>query len=102
MDFKQAFNSNSGYSTSNTNPFVLDIYFKGQGGSVYMSADFLTRTLVTRNSYGDAGVVVTPFAQLDRDVVVAMRDRLVELGGTPPDLAPEAPANPAPQRKFNP
>jgi hypothetical protein len=30
-----------------------------------------------------------------------MRDRLVELGGHPPELPPEAPAPKAPGRKFN-
>jgi hypothetical protein len=43
----------------------------------------------------------TPFSQMDREVLVLMRDKLIELGGQPPELPPEAPATQAPARKFN-
>lgn len=101
MELKDAFN-NTGYSATKSNPFVLDLYYSSHGGSVYIAVDFITRTMVTRNSYGDAGVVVTPFSQLDRDVLIGLRDKLVELGGTPPELPAEAPTPPAAPRKFNP
>lgn len=59
--------------------------------------DFTQRVMMT-SSRGAA----TPFSQLDREVLVMARDKLVELGGKPPELPPEAPAAPAPSsRKFN-
>lgn len=98
MSLKDQFNG--AYCARKDNDYVLGLYYSAQGGSTYMSFDFMTRTMVTRNSYGDAGLVVTPFSQLDRDVLINMRDTLIELDGKPPELAPEASAAPAP-RKFN-
>jgi hypothetical protein len=66
------------------------------GNSVASSSyDFTQRVVMS-----SAGAM-TPFAQMDREVLVMMRDKLVELGGQPPELPAEAPANPAPPRKFN-
>jgi hypothetical protein len=30
-------------------------------------------------------------AELDRDVLITMRDKLIDLGGKPPELSPEFP-----------
>lgn len=101
MDLSKAFNTTQ-YAATNKSPFVLDLYIETRGGSVYNSFDFLTRSMYTRTGSSEGGVTVTPFAQLDREVLVAMRDKLVELGGTPPDLAPEAPTLNKAQRGLNP
>jgi len=56
--------------------------------------DFNMQTLTTVLTYGSAGAVsVTPFSQLERGTLIDMRDKLIELGGKPPELPPEAPAN---------
>ncbi len=99
MSLKDKFNNR--YTARKDNEFVLSLYYSAQGGSTYISFDFLTRTMVTRNSYGDAGLVVTPFAQLDRDMLIDMRDTLVDMGGTPPELGPDPSAAPAQPRKLN-
>ena len=57
--------------------------------------DFVQRFV--SSSRGDT----TPFSQLDREVVIMMRDKLVALGGAPPELPPEAPSTQAASRKFN-
>jgi len=101
MDLSTAFN-NTKYEANNRNPFVLDLYYETRAGSIYNSFDFLTRTMVSRTGSSEGGITVTPFGQLDREVLVAMRDKLVELGGHPPELASEAPTLNKPQRGLNP
>ena len=101
MDLSKAFN-NAQYAATNKTPFVLDLYVETRAGSMYNSFDFLTRNMFTRSGSSEGGVTVTPFSQLDREVLVAMRDKLVELGGQPPELAPEAPTLNKPQRGLNP
>lgn len=65
--------------------------------------DFQQRVLATAYRYNDAGgTTVTPFSQLDRDTLVEMRDMLVELGGKPKELPPEAPTLNKPARGLNP
>ncbi|MDI1228222.1 MAG: hypothetical protein PSY14_11110 [bacterium] len=65
--------------------------------------DLEQRLLVTAYRYSDAGgTTVTPFSKLDREVLVEMRDRLVELGGKPKELPPEAPTLNKPLRGLNP
>jgi hypothetical protein len=46
---------------------------------------------VLRIMYGSSDSI-TPFSQIDREVLVAARDKLIALGGHPPELTPEAPA----------
>ncbi len=100
MELKDAFNSQ--YDARLTNSYVLDLYYSSRAGSVYMAVDFLTRTMITRTGSSDGGLVVTPFSQLDREVLVALHDKLVELGGKPPALAPEAPTAPGNSRPLRP
>ena len=77
------------------NAVTLRVYNAG----IYAYYDFAQRVRV---SPGQGSPVVTPFAELDRDVVTAARDKLVELGGQPPQLAPEANALNKPLRGLNP
>ena len=67
-------------------------------GSVFCY-DFAARVM-----YGWGGSAISygvvPFSNLDRETLVAMRDKLVDLGGKPPELPDEA-AAPAQPRKFN-
>ena len=90
---------NSSYQASLVSPGVLRV----ASDDYYYSYDFNARILIVRTNYTrDAGPSVTPFSQLDRDMLITMRDKLVELGGKPPDLAPEAPALNKPVRGLNP
>lgn len=92
---------NKDYTARKDNDYVLSVYYSSQGGGTYIAFDFLTRTMVTRSGYGDGGLVVTPFSQLDRDMLINMRDTLVELQGKPPELPAESSSPAAPARKFN-
>jgi hypothetical protein len=58
--------------------------------------------MMVRTGSSEGGITVTPFSQLDRDVIVAARDRLVELGGAPPELPPEPGMLNKPPRGLNP
>lgn len=102
MELGDAFNSKSKPQVTNSTPFTLDIYYENRAGSVYQSFDFMTRVMMVRTGSSDGGMNVTPFSQLDRDVIVAARDKLVTLGGTPPELPPEAPTLNKPVRGLNP
>lgn len=93
MALADQFNSN--YAAKKENDYVLSLYYSSRGGSTYINFDFMTRTMSARTGSSDGGLCVTPFAQLDRDMLITMRDTLVELGGKPPELAGEAPATPA-------
>lgn len=99
MSLKDQFNSK--YNARKENDYVLCLYYNSQGGSTYISMDFMTRTMVTRSGSSDGGLVVIPFSQLDRDMLINMRDTLVELDGKPPELPAEAPSTASPARKFN-
>ncbi|HYD18493.1 MAG TPA: hypothetical protein VEF76_08450 [Patescibacteria group bacterium] len=89
MDLTAAFNSSEAEAAKAT-PFVLDIYYRSRGGGIYMTYDFMSRVLLTRTGNSEGGLSVTPFNQLDRETLVAARDRLVQLGGEPPELPAEA------------
>ena len=69
--------------------------------NILPSRTFAARMIVTIYSgYEKGGVATMPFAQADREVLIAMRDKLVELKGDPPELPPEAPAIPGPAGKL--
>lgn len=100
MSLKDQFNSK--YPARMENDYVLSMNYTTNAGSTYIAVDFMTRTMVTRNGHGDGGVAVTPFSQLDRDMLINLRDTLIEMGGKPPELAPEASTNNfLPGKKFN-
>ena len=98
MSLKDQFNGK--YTAQKDNDYVLGLYYKGRGGDTYIAVDFMTRTMVTRTGYGDGGVAVIPFSQLDRDMLIGMRDTLIELEGRPPELPAET-ASSATPKKFN-
>ena len=68
-------------------------------GAIWIYYDFTNRFRMTPM---EGGQRITPFADLDRDVLVAARDALVELGGKPPALPPEASTLNKPVRGLNP
>ncbi len=68
-------------------------------GASWIYYDFTNRVRMTPAEGGQNAV---PFSELDRDVLVAARDKLVELGGTPPALPPEAQVLNKPVRGLNP
>ncbi|MDI1228225.1 MAG: hypothetical protein PSY14_11125 [bacterium] len=76
------------------NPVTLRAYT----GGIYNYYDFAQRLRVTNGQ----NPIIVPFTEIDRDVLVAARDKLVELGGQPPQLAPEANALNKPLRGLNP
>lgn len=73
------------------NAVTLRVY----NASTYAYYDFAQR--VRTGSH-----VVTPFTDLDREVLVAARDTLVKLGGQPPQLPPEANTLNKPLKGLNP
>ncbi|MDI1228320.1 MAG: hypothetical protein PSY14_11605 [bacterium] len=97
MTLKSQFNAS--YNASLVSPGVLRVESDG----FYYSYDFNARLLVVRTSYTrEAGPSVTPFSQLDRDSLITMRDKLVELGGKPPELPAEANVMPGKTQRLNP
>lgn len=65
---------------------------------IYAYYDFAQRL----RSSGSPTPVITPFSELDRDVLVAARDKLVELGGQPPQLPAEPNTLNKPVKGLNP
>jgi hypothetical protein len=96
MSLSEAFNR--GFDVSKQNDAVLRITYD----SVRQFYDFLGRVVVTiYDGYNKGGVSTTPFSQVDRETLIAMRDKLVELKGNPPELPPEAPAAATAGKKLN-
>lgn len=61
--------------------------------SFYHYYDFIGRIMCSTLGGHSDSMNVTPFSQLDPEVLATMRAKLVELGGNPPELAkPSAPA----------
>ncbi len=98
MSLSEEFNSTHQPKMFNTQ--VLRI---GYGDQTFFY-DFQQRLMTTLYTYGSGlgGVTTTPFSQMDREVLVEMRDKLVEMGGTPKELAPEGPTLNKPVRGLNP
>lgn len=92
----------------NSHPFYvanagtsLSFAQSGRGASHYCTFHFLTRTMSLTTGSSEGGVTITPFSQLDREVVEFMHAKLVEMGGHPPAL-PKDDSLPSPIRKNNP
>lgn len=68
-------------------------------GAIWIYYDFTNRMRMTPI---EGGQKITPFAELDRDVLVAARDALIDLGGKPPALPPEPQVLNKPLRGLNP
>lgn len=92
---------NTGYDARKENDNVLSVKYTVHGSPSYLAFDFMARVMIARTGSSDGGLNVTPFSELDRDMLIAMRDKLVSLKGDPPELPPEAPATQSPVRKFN-
>lgn len=100
MSASDEFNAN-GYRAAKINGYVLGIqYPSGAGSTTYLTFDFMARVLIVRTGSSDGGAAVKSFAELDRESLISMRDKLVQLGGKPPELPPETPAS-APLKKLN-
>jgi hypothetical protein len=96
MSLSDDFNRN--YDPRKENDSVLRISY----ASLMHYYDFSARMVTTIYSgYNQGGVAVTPFSQIDRDTLIAMRDKLVDLKGTPPELPPDDSVLKAPAKKFN-
>ena len=97
MSLKVDFNKD--YVAVKDGDAVLSVRYNAGGYGNNLIYDFNARVLISRASNG--GVSVTPFSQLDRETLVEMRDKLIELKGNPPELPPEAPVTQATSKKFN-
>lgn len=89
MSLADEFNEN-GYGRK-INDFVLGVSYglsPSSSTSTYFQYDFMARLLTTRTGSSDGGITVTPFSQLDAESLEHLRNRLVDLGGKPPALAP--------------
>lgn len=85
---------NEEYRADMVNSNVLAVRYDVGGYTSLYAFDFAARVLVTRtDGYGAAGAVVTPFSQLDHDMLIEFRDKLVELGGKPPPLSAASPVS---------
>jgi hypothetical protein len=101
MGLSDAFDDTLRYTIRRETPAVLSVRYDVAGATNVLIYDFVGRVMITRTGgHGDGGIYVTPFAQLDRETLIEMRDKLIALKGTPPDLPPEAPATLAPANKL--
>src|SRR5262245_27439652 len=94
MALKDAFN-NKNYEFHKVNDTTLRVRYAGEEHISYRF-DFALRVMT---SYYGQGLVVQPFDRIDRDVLIEMRYKLVEMGGKPPELPAEQPASPAGARR---
>lgn len=74
---------------SKLTPYTLKYTVMSGGTYLYQHYDFLSRIMTTHIQSSGPAVAVVPFAQLDPEVLAAMRQKLVDLGGTPPALPAE-------------
>ena len=77
---------NKDYSIRKASAGVLEIRQSSNGGSNYMTYDFNLRLLTARSGSSDGGLMVLPFSQLDTETLEALRNKLIELEGKPPEL----------------
>lgn len=91
-----SFEFNNDYTAARKGDYVLVVSCNGS----HFCYDFAARMMYGWGS-GSGSYGVTPFSQLDREVLINMRDKLVDLGGKPPELPAESPSAAQPARKFN-
>ena len=91
--------NNARYTVTKETDAVLSVRYDAGGTSNTLIYDFNARILLARASYG--GLSVTPFSQLDRESLIEMRDKLIELKGNPPELPPEENFIKAQPKKFS-
>jgi hypothetical protein len=92
---------NEQYKASKENDNVLCVSYQARGMTSYMLYDFMARVMIVRTGSSEGGGHVTPFSQLDRESLVEMREKLIELGGNPPELPAEKPATGKPGNGLN-
>lgn len=68
-------------------PFQLTYSQTGDGPTVYFAYNFLTRALVISNNEDGTGGTTKLFKDVDREILEAMYQKLIDLGGQPPPLA---------------
>jgi len=90
MTLAEAFNGNA-YAFKKESPAVLWV---NSGDYSSFRFDFALRVMTAYGSTG--GASVTPFSQLDREMLIEMRDRFVKLGGNPPELPADPSVAPLP------
>jgi len=96
LSLSQEFNQT--HSPEKVNDQVLKVNVE----NISFLYDFRQRLVTATYRYGnDKWAQVTPFSQLDREVLVDMRDALVHMGGKPKELPAEAPSLPRPQKGLN-
>jgi len=95
MALKDSFNKRS-YEFHKMNDSTLRV--RHPNDSVSYRFDFAMRLLTVQ--YGEA-LSVQAFDRLDREMLIELRDKLVEMGGKPPELPAEQPPSTQP-RKFTP
>jgi hypothetical protein len=75
-----------------------DVTLRVYNGGIYLHYDFAQQLLIANGQ-------VRPFSDVPREVLITARERLVELGGTPPELPTRigvAGPSPQQQRGLNP
>lgn len=92
---------NKEYAATKENDSVLCVAYTTRGSSNYLIYDFMARIMIVRTGSSDGGGHVVPFSQLDRESLVEMREKLVELKGNPPELPALAPATGKPGSGLN-
>lgn len=95
MTLKDSFKT-AGYQYEKAAPGTLRVT---DAAGIWYFYDFNMRLMTAK--YGE-GLSTEPFSQLDREMLVEMRDKLVSLGGTPPELPAETQTGPQKPRALNP
>ncbi|MBI1214716.1 MAG: hypothetical protein GC185_02730 [Alphaproteobacteria bacterium] len=89
---------NTEYRVEKNGEGALSLRFGDFAGSNYLTYDFNLRLLFARTGASESGLTVTPFSQLDRESLEDMREKLIELGGHPPELPIDKRATPQPPK----
>lgn len=92
---------NQQYAATKENDNVLCVTYSARGSSNYLIYDFMARVMIVRTGSSDGGGHVVPFAQLDRESLVEMREKLIELKGNPPELPDTQPVTGKPGNGLN-
>ncbi|MEZ0224066.1 MAG: hypothetical protein ACAH83_05905 [Alphaproteobacteria bacterium] len=79
-----------GYTVSADGDYVLNIEYGKFFSSCFSSYDFLARIVTSHGDHKDGDAAVTLFSDMDPGVLKEFRQKLIGLGGHPPEL-PEAP-----------
>lgn len=87
MSFSEEFNSVSDQiAFTKESPVSLGQHIRARYCDLMLVYDFAHRLLITATSGKSDHAQVTPFSQLDPEVLEALHAKLVDLGGNPPTL----------------